>query len=228
MNSKKRRRKRTSTARKRAESFLAESDELVSPSDYIGGLDTIRPNDQLQLILRVSRPQQRTLPYQFRKLRQAAVERGARVIDVDWRKGSGVDPEWLQEAAEQALREGAKLFATDVTRFIRSAEYNKHNQSAQVSKSDLEALKELTLGVPLVTLLDPDKLSGEVRRFQSDLGKDSSDKRIGRPPYPDKDELLPVMLELHAQGKSYRKISELTGVSKSRVGVWIAEVSRNR
>ncbi len=228
MNSKKRRRKRTSTARKRAESFLEEHDELVSPSDYIGGLDTIRPNDQLHLILRVSTTHQRTLPYQFRKLRQAAVECGAKVIDVEWRKGSGVDPEWLQEAAEQALREGAKLFATDVTRFIRPADYSKLNQSAQVCKSDLEALKELTLGVPLITFLDPDTSSGAIRHFQTQLGKAVSDKRDGRPRKQTlserRAEMLDEVLELHAQGKSYRKIKELTGIPHTTARDWVMSV----
>ncbi|QEG39387.1 hypothetical protein UC8_13640 [Roseimaritima ulvae] len=107
--------------------------------------------------------------------------RGIEVVDVKTHVGSGVDPFWLTSAAAEAERLGAKLLATDVTRFIRHPGYTNRDQTPQARDSELYDLKFATLGVPLVTLLHPDATSSECRAFETRIGKDVAGNSGGRP-----------------------------------------------
>lgn len=169
---------KTSTARRRAEA-KGRASLLIEHADT-----ALVPGDKVILCCRVSERAQDhsgTLKRQERYARAEMARREIEVVGVKTHVGSGVDPSWLTSAAAQAERLGAKLIATDATRFIRHPGYTNRDQSPQARDSELGDLKFATLGVPLVTLLHPDATSSECRAFETRIGKDAAGNSGGRP-----------------------------------------------
>jgi len=68
----------------------------------------------------------------------------------------------LKEAARYAKRYLLILVAADLSRFVRSKNYNRHtNNEALPTPEEFAELRELTLDVPLATLLRPDATESE-------------------------------------------------------------------
>lgn len=145
----------------------------AQPGKFILPVSTLQPGDQVILCCRVSgRAQARksNLDNQAIKLQDEMNRLGVRVVDVCRFVGSGWDPWWLEPLAVHAGQVGAKLVATDVTRFLRSRLYGKTSQHSSPTLSEFNELMLYTLGVPLITLLDPDASPGQCRWFESELG----------------------------------------------------------
>jgi len=195
-----------------ARSRIEQRDRPGKASDFIGHAEkVIRPGDDVVICYRVSEwKQSRTgnLDDQEENLRQRAAELGANVVGVVRHIGSGCDPSWLFQAAQKAKLHGAKLFAESTDRLIRSREYNKKNQDAQARQTDLEDLKEWTLGIPLATDLDPSASPQAVRSYQRKRGQRLKESRGGRPQVLDH---LTIQKELRAAVFKAIKLLPLTG-----------------
>ena len=198
-------------------------------SNYINSIDEIQPGDSVVLACRVSGDPQRragNLADSKTDLRRVAETLGARVAHVVQRVGEGDDPFWLARAAELAERHGAKLLAETTSRFMRHLNHHSREwPSAQARDIDLRWLRFVTKGVVLVTVLHPDASWKEERAYQTRRGQRQKANRGGRrtPGYKTrrKKKMLPVVLRLHAGGKSYAVIEQETGVPKTTVGRWL-------
>jgi hypothetical protein len=79
----------------------------------------------------------------------------------------------LVEAAAEAKRSAAILVAPDLSRFIRAASYSRtRNRNAWPTAAEFDRLHELTLNVPLATVLEP--------FLQEDARHSAATKRSGK------------------------------------------------
>jgi hypothetical protein len=144
----------------------------------------------------------------------------------------------LEDAARLALREGAALVARDVDRLVRSTHYRSHHKrlpllwKAQANRHELLELQDCTLGVPLMTLVDPDAPPEEQKAEVSSIGVKHSTKKNGRPPKKrrgpyttkaERDAKLPRMRELRQQGMTVRDIGAAVDLSFQSVGRWLKD-----
>jgi hypothetical protein len=113
-------------------------------------------------------------------------------------------------------------------RFIRSSEYSKTNQAPQARTEDLDHLRYMTDGFPVMTLLDPDASPAEVRAYHTCRGQRKTGRRGGRPRQHEagykkrrRGSLRPRAQKLHRVGKSLRQISRELNVPHSTVQGWL-------
>jgi hypothetical protein len=196
--------------------------------------DNIKPGDLVVLACRVSGwEQERTkkLNRQVANLRKLVKARGARIAAIFKHVGSGQDPVWLGNAADEALENGAKIVVECVNRAIRHPAYHsKKNFTSQAQTIDLEDMKFWTKGLELVSILAPDATPQEERSYQTRRGQAESGNKGGRPRKQTR-RLWQVAtkrlaIDLHLQGTSYRKIAAETGVPVSTMQRWFADIER--
>lgn len=223
------------------------------PSDYILPFSSIRHGDKVVLYVRVSSPSQDPLR-QITSLRKALSEVGAVVVKVLGFRCSGYDngcddgysnlPAWatcswidsLLEASQVARRHAAKLVATETDRFIRSRMINtrlKSSWDARPTKSELDDLRDLTNGITLVTLDDPDSTPKDVKAQSSIQGQDArgGDRggRIAKPVPGCKRsrrlEKRPIARRLRRKGSSYGEIAKELKLPRSTIQTWTQDCS---
>lgn len=123
----------------------------------------------------------------------------------------------LEEASEYAEAEGCALVAADVSRFLRSAAYDrKTNTTATPTPAELMRFWKLTRGVPLVTVADPNLSESERQSLAVKRGKP------GRPTSLNSKKLVKIFNELgHWDGKRWekplRKVAKKHGTTPSRI-----------
>jgi hypothetical protein len=204
-------------------------------SEYVTH-DDIKQGDLVIPVCRVSTWEQEhdlNLSDQERSMRQEMERRGAVVIDVIRHVGSGWDTAWLAEAADIARRRGAKLVAESLSRFIRSPDdHSKKKPQARPSWQDLDQLRLATVGVELVTLLDPDATPGEERSYQTSRGQSQKGNRGGRPPAKRpgakkarRKQLLRFVDADSDNGLSIRAIATKYRLAPSTVHLWIKSLA---
>jgi len=214
----------------------------------------LRPGDKVIIWCRVSGRSQGlngNPQNQATALRKVCEDCGAIVVDVFEIVGSGLDTGeygteehlgMLARAAAKARKEGAILLAESTDRFIRPDFYHSNKCPGALPRTrELDILQEMTLGVQLMTLLDPDAKPREVKRYQTKRGQLLKNNKGGRPPGSEKEKeknepgymksrkerLLPKVLQLHNQGDSIRMIMRKTGLgSTSTVFEWIKRYSK--
>ncbi len=200
-------------------------------SDYFSH-DNIKPGDLVVLACRVSycvQDHAGNLRRQVAHLKKLVKARGGKIIAIFKFVGSGQDPYWLGNAADEALENGAKIVVECVNRAIRHPAYHSEtNFTAQARTSDLEDMKWWAKGVEMVSILDPDATPQEERSFQTSRGQSESGNKGGRPRkrtrrrWPDATKRLAI--DLHLQEMSYRKIEAETGVPVSTMQRWFADI----
>ena len=165
-------------------------------SQYVEPFDSLEPGDRVVLWIRVSsrnKGHDVHLRNQEAYLRQKVEERGAVVVDVVSHVGPGWtvceppsydsdNPTHLRRAARLCRREGAKLVALCVNRFVRPTHYKSTSKSihTQATDDDLQELARCTFDVTLVTYVDPHATDSEER---SALTRTRT-KKGGRPRRP--------------------------------------------
>jgi hypothetical protein len=221
--------------------------EPAQPSKYIHHFDPYllkHPSVAMVLFLRVSGPTQRdrcNLANYEEAMREMLNTLGVNVIGrvSSAKSGKLSDPKHrrnLAQAARIAKEYGrnSAILAFSTDRLLRSEAYTKTNQGAQPSPEEFRLLLELTDGITLLTLTDPDEWWRSVRGIQSSLGQKMKGKKGGRPPKKDtyrkeyagymkqlRLEKKPEVLKLHKEGESVRQIAKLTGIKKSCVHNWV-------
>jgi hypothetical protein len=161
--------------------------------------------------------------------------KGAVIIGVFDRVGSGFDPAWLIRPAALARQHGARLVAESTSRFIRNRLYHsRKNWKAQATEPELEDLARWTRGVVLVTALDPDASPEQERDYESNRrgGKDrGGETPLNRDQFRERD-WLPLALNLAAAGMHLRpialKIEEKFGDAPTpqAIGKWLKRLRR--
>ncbi len=140
----------------------------------------------------------------------------------------------LRKAVRKALAKikkwkSAIIIATSSDRFLRSVDFHtKESPSVLPTQTEFQKLQKLTRGVPLVTLLKPDKSWKKVRRYQSKWGQKIKGNKGGRPkinkPGYKKQrrlEKMPRVLRLRKKGASWGDVLALTGIAKSTAADWV-------
>ena len=97
--------------------------------------------------------------------------------------------------------------------------------------AQFEKLRRITLGVPLVTLHNPDASPEDERSYQTKRGQEAKgsggrprDKKPGHKTRERK-EKLPKVSKLTKEGRSVREIARKLNISKSTVERWQKELS---
>jgi hypothetical protein len=144
----------------------------------------------------------------------------------------------LVEAVEFAKDLQAKnpdalvVLVTDArNRFIRGRHYNGYASSDRLDDDQLAELKKLVKGVPLATVFPPDTLFGEVRAYETKVGR-IGHKVVGRPkskPMPQPGYKKQRRLSLQSEARrlrdeehlSYRQIGKRLAVPASTVRSWL-------
>lgn len=199
-------------------------------------------------------------------LQRAAENHGGNVIAIFLYVGSGCDPGWLetlpileQEAALQnsrpvmvacvpgmkpacavdlAIENSAVLLAETTCRFIRHRGFHtEYWPDAQAREHELQDLRIVTSGVPLMTLLDPEASPSDVRSLQSKRGQHEKGRFGGRPKSKRPGEKkflrqkwLGTVRKLRRKGRSLREIAQelscRTGrrISHSTIQDWISRL----
>ena len=226
--------KAISPARRRA-----ERQQRGKASDYISPIEELQPGTPVVLCCRVSHCNQGRkghLEDQENNLRQILKSTGVRIVSVFKKVASGIDPSWVFDAVQIAEKYQAVLVAESTSRFIRHPGFHsKEEPDLQPRKSDLEKLRDWTSGISLFTALNPDASPEEEKSFQTNRGLEFNSKRGGRPRKKNplrrarKEAYLPIVLEQHESGMSYRQIAnslnskddEFKEISYSAIGNWI-------
>jgi len=191
------------------------------------------PNILVILYVRVSTDAQaynHNLELQIRYLRKELKKLNIPIIGSYREVSSGwiLDPQerWnLVNAVQQAIAKKAVIVALSVNRFLRNINFNtKSNQEALPTEVEVEQFVQLTKGVPLLTLVHPDKTEKEVRGFISKLGQEIKGNKGGRPRqqipgYKKRERLekLPIVLELYNRKVKRCDIARRTGLKWDRV-----------
>jgi DNA invertase Pin-like site-specific DNA recombinase len=206
--------------------------EPVDLSLYFRPIGDVHGGDNVVLCVRVSKRAQMesgNRDDQEQHLRGVVAERGANVVDVVRKTGSGSDTSWLHSAIMMAKESGAKLLGESVSRFIRSEQYDSVKApDARPSKAQMDSLIAMADGVVLVTVLNPSATPAEERAFQTTRGQVAKNRRGGRP--PSKSDYLrrrraklkkPTVRKLREGGASLGEIVRRTKVAKSTVRDWL-------
>ncbi|MEW4564210.1 hypothetical protein AB1K70_16855 [Bremerella sp. JC770] len=123
----------------------------------------------------------------------------------------------LIAAAELAEKSDGVVVASNTQRFLRNEYYSRDDfkRVPTVAEFDslLARLNKFAPTTRLMTLLDPDLTPGEIRGVESRWGQKRTGKKGGRPKKKSPGHrnlrrrvLLPLVKELHQQGKSARQI----------------------
>lgn len=140
----------------------------------------------------------------------------------------------LIEAARVAKSVGAVLVAESTCRFVRSRKFHSsRNPNVLPSVSEYEALKEATQGVPLYTIMPPNRKWRKVRAYQTKRGKRCKKRPGGRPKIKysgykkeKRDKNLESVLRLHVKGYSVAEIVRETGIARSTVVDWLRKYQK--
>lgn len=180
----------------------------------------LQPGDAVVLWCRVSHESQTShLDDQERQLRELVEQHGARTVSAVCHVGPGTDPTPLRSAVAIARRCNAVVLAESTDRFIRSARFHSTRRpNVRASDHDLRRLAEITRGVRLMTIVDPDAPTSEVHAYRTRRGQLASGNPGGRPRRPDgtpgrlkrrRERLFQEVLRLHSAEHSSRAIAKL-------------------
>jgi len=172
-------------------------------------------------------------------LRRELNQRGISIVGRCYREicsGSDFDNRWkLEQAVEKAKKLIAKgkrvvIVAPSSDRFLRNKYFTTDQPDILPTEAEYEKLKELTCGVSLITLLDPDMPPEEVRGYQSKWGQSAKGNKGGRPrekrpgyKKQRRKEKLNKVIELHKQGVNPCQIAAFTLVPVSTINDWITK-----
>jgi DNA invertase Pin-like site-specific DNA recombinase len=205
--------------------------ELADLSLYFHPIGNVQRGDDVILCMRVSGRAQKgsgNLDDQERHLRRVVAERGANVVGVVRKTGSGSDTSWLHSTIMMAKESGAKLLAESVSRFIRSEQYHSVKApDARPSKAQMDSLLAMADGVVLVTVLNPSATPAEERGFQTTRGQVAKNGRGGRPAKNSPGykirrrlRLQPLVQKLRKEGASWSEIARRTGLPQTTIRGW--------
>jgi hypothetical protein len=164
-------------------------------------LAELQPGEEVILVGRVSeRPQavRGNLAEQLQDMRAAVQAKGAIIVGAFDHVGPGWQADHLYAPVLAALgrhrriRPGASLrargdepilVARDVSRFIRNPSYDgRHDHAGAVpTEADLRYLAQMTFGLRLMTVLDPDASPNTIRGYQTRTGMAAKANMGGRP-----------------------------------------------
>jgi hypothetical protein len=201
------------------------------PADFIGSFDSVQPGDRVDLWVAVSGSERkRNLPDQEAWLRLKLQECGAsvgRITEYVGPRYANNLPSKLRAAARQSKSKGRKLVAESVDRFIRHPNFYsvEHPNFHIWETSDLEDLRDHTLGAALVTWLNPSTTPKEVRAHERRRGQWAKSNKGGRPrkmyrPRATKADLTEVK-RLRARGWSYGRIATKFDRSRATIQSWV-------
>jgi hypothetical protein len=213
-----------------SELFAVECGNEVA-SDLIRSFDELTPADRVFLLKRVSgRERRANLKDQDANLREVVEPVDTIIVGQYEFVGSGFDPYWVYEAAQQAKAAGATVLLAETTdRLIRHHVFHSvRRPDAQANSRQLRELLEAADGIPLMTHLHPDAAPKEVRSYQRKRGQKYKGKKGGRPKNGTpgrlkrrRDETQRRVLWLHECGWSIRWIAAKRTIPKSTVQRWI-------
>ncbi|QDT76009.1 helix-turn-helix domain-containing protein [Lacipirellula limnantheis] len=185
----------------------------------------------------LSQGYRKNLPPQVSVVRDAALERGFRLIEVVEEEGPGWRTEWgfdrylLERSIAMAREHNGIVLFESTDRAIRPYGYNgRINPGQQPTKFEFELLMQLTDGVPLVTVYDPDMDWREVKSRQTRRGQEGKNARGGRPVKTQPGDkkrrrglLEPRARRLHELGYSKADLAAMLGIPESTLRNWIRE-----
>lgn len=138
--------------------------------------------------------------------------------------------EELAAAARVAKQFGAILVAESTCRFVRNQHYHpKKYPNARPTDAELRLLALATRGVQLMTVLPPDMPLNAVRKYQAERNRRFKGRKARggrpvtkRPGYMTKrkQQLLPKVIELAANGRSFKDIERSTGIPAATAWRW--------
>ena len=240
MRTRNKRQKRRELAKRVQKQLAKESTaKPAQASKYLHPLDAYQkqhPDMQALIYDRVSaRTQDRNgnLNAHEKALRQELKKRKIPVVGCYREVGSG----WiLNEERDRLLQAVHKakenvntgIVATSTDRFLRNRDFTTDEPDLLPTDVEFGKLKELTCGVPLVTLLHPDTPSRKVRSYQTKWGQSAKKRKGGRPRkkipgYKKKRrmEKLDRVLRLQRRGRNPSQIARMVGIARSTICDWI-------
>lgn len=138
------------------------------------------------------------------------------------------------EEAKRLIKKGRKIVivTASTNRFLRNRDFRTTERPYSLpTEADFQQLNELACGVPLVTLLSPDMSEEEVRSYQTKWGQEAKGNKGGRPEkkepgYKKRRRIrkLDKVRQLHKQGTAVCDIERQTGIKRSTIIDWIAEI----
>jgi hypothetical protein len=129
----------------------------------------IEPGQPVVLCLRESTIRQRAHFYsQGCELRDKVTRAGGEVVHELRHVGNGNACTWLAAGVEIARRHGAIYVGETTARYIRHWRYHPvHAPDRLPTLLDLDRLREVTGGLPLMTLLNPGATPAEIRNYET-------------------------------------------------------------
>jgi len=195
------------------------------------------PDMEAALYLRVSARSQnhnKNLRNQERVLRRRLKKLGIPVADCFSEVISGWVTDHYRGILRQAVRralqfENTVILAASADRFLRSRDFDtKDNPDALPTIAEFEKLRKITRGVPLVTLLQPNRSQKKVRGYYSKWGQRTKGKKGGRPILKNsgwtirrREKKLPRVRRLLKKGKNPTEIARKMGIARSSISDWI-------
>jgi predicted site-specific integrase-resolvase len=176
-------------------------------------------------VVRVSnRERKKNLAAQIARTKAEYEKQGWVILKTFRHIGSGRDSSWLIKYVHYARRHNAAIIAESLDRLKRSPFYHSVTfPEARAREIDLRELKQDTMGIDLVTLIDPDAELKEVRSAQIKRGKDKPKAKGTHL----KKAFTEYAIKLHEQGMGCRKIAECMmstlGIYRhwTTIGKWI-------
>jgi hypothetical protein len=188
----------------------------------------LRPGDRVMILARKSnRETGNNLGDQGENLRRVIEAAGAITAGLYKYRSRGYEHQ-VEVAAYQAKQLGATILLAETTdRIVRNSHYHsKKRPDLQATDEQLArvVLDARCYDIKLMTHLDPDATPGEVRSYQSKRGQRLKSRKGGRkahhPKKHRKEKKLKLVLFLHGQGWSVRRIANKGKVSVPKSTVW--------
>ncbi len=191
--------------------------------------NSVQPGEVVDLWIPVSGSErQQNLEDAEAWLRLALENAGAAVGRVTHYVGpryAGSLPIELRHAARRAKRKGRKLIAETLDRFIR-VPMERHDQS--ITRADLQHLRSHTLKADLVTWLDPNATSKQIRAHRTMRGQWAKANKGGGQkrylPRADEDDLA-ICEALLIYGHSLGDIAKRFGRSRATIQSWAKRIN---
>jgi hypothetical protein len=83
---------------------------------------------------------------------------------------SGFDPIWIGRAVAIAEKHNVAIVAHSTDRFVRHSRYSKTNQKVRAGETELKEITRYANGIELITLIDPNAKSSEIRKAATERG----------------------------------------------------------
>jgi len=123
----------------------------------------------------------------------------------------------------------AVILATSTDRFLRNENFNpKYNPHVLPIEAQFERLMKLSSGVPLVTVVPPDRSWKKVRGYQSKWGQRNKGNKGGRPILKSsgwtirrRKKKMPRVRKMLKRGKNVTEIARKLQMSRSTVDEWV-------